>query len=216
MVDHLNIFVSNIVLVAPSGVGKTVAAVIAAMSNIDVNMKGPQVLFLTLNFEAAYQSFQLATFLNKSTAIRMGIMNKASSTVNDNHIIFGSAMDVCGKFDLLSRCSSCIQFVYFDDADVSMASQKARNMVENLRHSKIHYISVFEPKDEILNAMGSHGRPANRFASDIVKQNGCTHVHYGIVEPSKPAKLNTLIATLERFDETNQAVVIICKVIIFT
>lgn len=173
-------------------------------------MKGPQVLFLTVTFEAAYQAFQLATFLSKSTTIRMGIIQKTSSTVDDDHIIFGAAMDVCGKFYLFSQCSPSIKFVYFDDADITMTSRKVQNMVKNLRHSKIHYISAFEPKDEILSAIA----PVRRFPVDLDKESGCAHVHYGIVEPSKPAKLDTLIATCERFTTTKQAIVIICRVII--
>lgn len=168
-------------------------------------------MLLTVNFEAAYQAAQLASFLSNTIKIRL-VSKELDDVVNDVHLLIGTAMDFAAKKDLL-KCKD-IKWAIFDDADITMSSKNVISMVLKLKQStNVRYISAFNAKPQIQDALPPANVSHVHLDNDSYKK-----LHYGIALPSsdlllEQCKLKVLISICQyQINHSKHAVVVICKV----
>lgn len=200
---------SNKIIIAPSGIGKTTAAIINMMRNIDVNKKDLQAFFLTINFDAAFQALQFASHLCPNLKMQL-VTNETTALQTDAQCIFGTSMEVHSRFELFSNAitgaHTQIQ-MYFDDADMTMTTNIVKtNMLEHKAYTRFHCITTFAVKD--IDALS----PVRKFTINFDKNSVHKKFHYGFVQQA--SHLATLVEICEFQMQTKHGIVIICKVFI--
>lgn len=202
---------SHSTIIAPSGTGKTVAAVISMLRNVDVNKKSLQAFFLTITFEGAVQASYLASYLCPD--VKLQIITSGTTTLEvDAQCIVGASMDVHTRFELFSNAITGAHQktqMFFDDGDTTMNSEKVRTcLLKHISKLRIHYISSFRcTRTKDMNDALS---PMRNLNLNIDVNSNDYKFHYGIVESL--SDWATVIQICELQSNTKNGVLIICKV----
>lgn len=120
----------NTMVFGSCGKGKTSAAVIKFMNAIKIEEKSLQCLFICINYESAFQAYDLSKKLSNG-AMNLELIQRIAddSHSNDTQILFGAAHDILAKIESRNINVGNIDLICFDDCERTMTSEKIKNHI---------------------------------------------------------------------------------------
>lgn len=151
----------SVLIQAPPGTGKSVALIAAAIAHINNSNPALQAVLVCANIEAVEYTWKYAKSIGQNIRVSK-LHHQIDCDVIDGHILVGTCQEVINLFDVNKELLSSLQFVGYDDADLTAMYKKlidfggktvyVSNQFGNKMVDKIKPVEMFRvPYNKLLN-----------------------------------------------------------------